>query len=144
MQLFASHRASYLRAALGALLLVGGTVSATAGAPDTAACRDYADTFVELAPGLDGQTGVATGDELLASADRWPLVVTGYTYAAERVERHDTSGPWGQLVRASDGLINCFSVDPDRAGGEMERLKKDFDALFPKQRRKALLAQAKG
>lgn len=124
-----------------AFALAAGT-AAHAGEPSQE-CRDHADTFVELAPGLDSQTGIETGDQLLASDDRWPLVVTGYTYAAERLEAQDTTGSWGRLVLASDGLIDCFSHDPDRAGGEMEKLKNDFDALFPAARRASLLAQAR-
>lgn len=135
-------RPGLLAAAL-ALLPLAGFPGVAAAQAAVAACAGDADEFVELAPHLDDQTGVATGDELRASADRWPLVATGYTYAAERVEKNDTSGPWKRLLVVADGLEVCFSGDPARTGGEMVKMKADFDGLFPPSRRKALLEQAR-
>lgn len=116
---------------IAGLVLLPLPVASAAWQADAAlACAGDADTFVALAPDLDGQT------------DRWPLVATGYTYAAERIERRDMPGPWGRLLTVADGLETCFAGDPAKAGGEMVKMKADFDGLFPPARRKDLLARA--
>ncbi|AXC50883.1 hypothetical protein DRW48_15420 [Paracoccus suum] len=131
------------RAALTLSLLAAAGPALAEGAPDLE-CARYADEFVRLAPGLDAQTGVADGAALMASGDRWPLVTTGFAYAAERIEKHDHPAKWGPLLIAADGLMGCFRDDPAEVGGEMAKVQADFEAVYPPARRKALLAQAKG